>query len=558
MRNGWFTLSGSFRVLPAAAMICLLIIISGCKKEEQEYTPEPVSTVTVAGYELRHDLYYHIPYTARSVELLFSEALDTSTVAENLELSDQNGSCNGKFSVYASGHHALLQFHSDFSLHDGWQYRITLKPGLHTLDGGSFSSDVVVQLRTTQRHPDLLGATPGDSTVRESVLVISDVHMGDARSVANKYGWFEDNGPALASLLDGVLTGNEVKQVVILGDLFDEWIVPFSMPPFDSAAGVTSNLDYFQSVANNPVNLPVIEQFRAIAASGEVELVYVPGNHDMLMSREIIQGIIPGIIWKSDTIGLGRYFPVPEMVMEHGHRYDFFNCPQPLINPGHMLPPGYFISRLYAQGNMEHPGLLKSTQGTQGSFEFDAAWDIAIAYTLLHFGMWPPDFWANNIRMSGINDYTQLLSFHGVKEMYNPLIESSWLMTQAANDVTVPIDECIIAIWNGHSDLFSAAQTEYMKSPAPVTYNVVAFGHTHEPMIKVYPTGSQYTSIYANSGSWVDEDQSTYKVRTYLLITPGAWSGSALDVVSLFQYNPATGGGFKPELIGEESIESAP
>ncbi|MBN1199286.1 MAG: metallophosphoesterase [Bacteroidales bacterium] len=544
--NGLLALSGIF----------FLITASGCQKENQEYNPQPVLTVTMAGYDLKHDLYYQIPYTVRSVELLFSEALDTGTVAANLSLSDQEGSCDGNITVLASGHHAILLFHPDFALHDGWQYWITIRKGLHTLSGTSFSSDVTLQLRTFQKHPDLTGDSRGDSVTRESILVISDVHMGDARSIVNKYGWFGENGPALVSLLDGVLGGDEVRQVVILGDLLDEWIVPFSMPPFDSATGITNSMDYFQSVANNPVNLPVIEKLRAIAASGEIELIFVPGNHDMLINKEIIQGIIPGITWKSDTIGLGRYFPVPEIVMEHGHRYDFFNCPQPLINQGHILPPGYFISRLYAQGNMEHPGMLKSTRGTQGSFEFDAAWDIAIAYTLFRFGMWPPDFWANNIRMSGINDYTQLFSFHGAKEMYNPLIESEWPMTQTANNVLVPINECIIAIWNGHSDLFSAAQTEYMKSPAPVTCKIVAFGHTHEPMIEVYPTGSQYTSIYANTGSWVDGAQSTHDVRTYLLITPGAWSGSTLDVVSLFQFNPTTQGGFKPKLLGEESIES--
>jgi len=120
----------------------------------------------------------------------------------------------------------------------------------------------------------------------------------------------------------------------------------------------------------------------------------------------------------------------------------------------------------------------------------------------------------------------------------------------------MPIDNILTAITNGYSNLFQAAQTEYMKSPAPVIYRIVAFGHTHQPMIDVFPAGSQYTSIYANSGSWVDEKQSSHKVRTYLLITPGAWSGSALDVVSLYQYNPATAGGFEPTLIKEESIES--
>jgi len=546
-RGFWFIL--------AAPAMALFFIFHGCSKDSPE-EPLPELTVQLTGHFLKHDLYYQVPDTARSLTLLFSSAIDPGTVEANLSLSDCQGTCEGNHSLLVSGNRVVVQFNTGFCLHDGWQYWITLKPGLRALNGSSFPKDVAIQLRTIQKHPGTNGLVSGDSVARESIVVISDIHMGDARSSLHQYGWFGENGPALVSLLDGVLRGNEVRQVVILGDLLDEWIVPFSMPPFDSAAGITDNTRYFLSVAANPVNLPVIEKLRAIAASGETELVYVPGNHDMLLTSEILQQIIPGISWESDAEGLGRHVPVPEIVMEHGHRYDFFNCPQPLVNSGHILPPGFFVSRLYAQGNMEHPGALKSTNKTTESLLFCTAWDVAIAYTIFHFKMTLPDFWANNILMSGINNYALPFSYHGAKMMYDSLIEGNWSMTQSANHVRVPIDNILTAITNGYSNLFQAAQTEYMKPPAPVIYRIVAFGHTHQPMIDVFPAGSHYTSIYANSGSWVDEKQSSHDVRTYLLITPGAWSGSALDVVSLYQYNPATAGGFEPTLIKEESIES--
>jgi hypothetical protein len=48
-------------------------------------------------------------------------------------------------------------------------------------------------------------------------------------------------------------------------------------------------------------------------------------------------------------------------------------------------------------------------------------------------------------------------------------------------------------------------------------------------------------------------------VRTFLVIKPGEWTGSDLDVVSLFQYNLDSGSGdpnpgYIPVLISEESI----
>jgi hypothetical protein len=80
-------------------------------------------------------------------------------------------------------------------------------------------------------------------------------------------------------------------------------------------------------------------------------------------------------------------------------------------------------------------------------------------------------------------------------------------------------------------------------------------------MLKVFPTGKQYTGIYANTGSWVNAELTSKQVRTFLVIKPGAWTGSDLDVVSLFQYNLNSGSGnqnpgFIPVLIAEESIDT--
>ena len=141
------------------------------------------------------------------------------------------------------------------------------------------------------------------------------------------------------------------------------------------------------------------------------------------------------------------------------------------------------------------------------------------------------------------------------------IIEDFWAATQVKNAVPVPIECCLQAIWNGHSDLFIAAKTEYMKQPpAPTAYKVVAFGHTHEPMLKVYPPGKQYTSIYANSGSWINADDCNHAVRTYLIINPAEWTGSDLDVVMLYQYNLNSNSGnpdppYEPVLLSEESID---
>jgi predicted phosphodiesterase len=142
-------------------------------------------------------------------------------------------------------------------------------------------------------------------------------------------------------------------------------------------------------------------------------------------------------------------------------------------------------------------------------------------------------------------------------------IESNWPQTQNQNGSPVPLS-VFTAILNGHGNLFGAAQTEYLANPSlsPLA-RIAVFGHTHQPMLSVYPQEGMFTGIYANTGSWVNQDTKSYggnisgDVRTFVVITPGKWSGSDLDVVSLYQYNPVTSGtGYEAVLLAEESIET--
>jgi hypothetical protein len=116
-----------------------------------------------------------------------------------------------------------------------------------------------------------------------------------------------------------------------------------------------------------------------------------------------------------------------------------------------------------------------------------------------------------------------------------------------------------MAVVDGSSDLYLTANYEYMQSQVPKLYKIVVFGHTHNPVLKVYPAGQNYTGIYANTGSWVNAELSSKPVRTFVVIKPGAWTSSELDVVSLFQYNLDSGSGtqnpgYIPVLMAEESI----
>ena len=48
---------------------------------------------------------------------------------------------------------------------------------------------------------------------------------------------------------------------------------------------------------------------------------------------------------------------------------------------------------------------------------------------------------------------------------------------------------------------------------------IIILGHTHQPELSIQKeSGKQHGFIYANTGSWVDEEASSYHVRTYVEI----------------------------------------
>jgi UDP-2,3-diacylglucosamine pyrophosphatase LpxH len=537
------------------AFVSLLLTGPSCTKHET--TVDPVLLMVNLPRSVMHnETYYSVKYHERSVELDFSQPIDSSTIPGNISLTDKNGPLDAMFEIISSGKKVILALRPGFIFNSGWRYWITITPGLKSTSGATFQSTSPIEVRTTARK---LGID-NDTTQRNSIICISDIHMGDARAVALGYGWFSKNAAALDSLLTLALSSPQVKQVVILGDLFDGWVIPYRLPPFDTITGIHNIRDYFMSIANAPVNISIINKLRAVASGGIIQLIYIPGNHDMLLTQEILREIIPGVIWQGDSPGLGHYSPVSEIVMEHGHRYDFFNCPQPLANPGHMLPPGYFISRLEAQGLMEQAGrALKDAKVASGEAEFLTAWTAAFEYLKYQYSLKVAADSAN-ILMGGIDNYSSPFSFNGIRNLYAGNIETVWPSTQPGNAVPVSMP-VLMAILDGSLDLSFTAAYEYMQSPAPEIYKIVTFGHTHNPMLKVFPTGKQYTGIYANTGSWVNAELTSKQVRTFLVIKPGAWTGSDLDVVSLFQYNLNSGSGnqnpgFIPVLIAEESIDT--
>ncbi len=171
---------------------------------------------------------------------------------------------------------------------------------------------------------------------RNLIVVISDIHLGADLA----YAECKDNLSSLENFLTQIRESANVKELVIAGDLLDEWFVP---APIDTYQG-KDQADFVKRIA--ATNKGVINVLKRIIREKKILVTYVPGNHDLTITEANINLILPGINQKRDPeLGLGTYSPegYPKIVIEHGHRYNFFCAPDPFSNQD--IAPGTYYLR---------------------------------------------------------------------------------------------------------------------------------------------------------------------------------------------------------------------
>ena len=456
-----------------------------------------------------------IPYTNNEILLEFSNEIDEDSLTGNIDFRNTEGSLQGNYTVQMypgdnRGQTVWLRFLENFHLNESSKYYVDINKGVRYVKKvskkgkkryGTVKKTITIFFVTTSQCPFSMNtsadtASRSDSA-RTKIVIISDVHIGDSRATKYGYNWFGDNKTEFISFLDDVLKSDKIKELVIAGDMFDEWIMPVDVTPF--IGEVTNSEEFFYSVANAPAMQEVISKMNEIAESKVMKLKYVPGNHDMLMSEKALKLIFPHAVWegKSDAngaiTGTGIYWPEDDVVIEHGHIYDFFNAPDPYSQPGSLLPPGYFISRMYATSMLGIKQEESMKTGFFGNAFFYTAWELAL---LKVFGTLWPDIPAI---ITGIDGYTDSYTYAQTRDhYYNADIAGYWKQRQETNGVYIPEGEVSgmlvgagIFIWG---KLQEAAKEQYL---SPNRAKIVVYGHTHMAMLKGY---NKYTKeIVMNS-----------------------------------------------------------
>jgi len=366
------------------------------------------------------------------------------------------------------------------------------------------------------------------------------------------YAEINVNLKPLEKFLGNVRKSPYVKELVIGGDLIDEWFVPADVDTY----GGKDQSDFVQRVA--VTNKGVIDLMNDIIKDGKIMVTYIPGNHDLTITAENIDLILPGIHQARDPqLGLGTYTPsdIPELAIEHGHRYNFFCAPDMISNqdaaPGTILPPGYFFTRLAALHVKQH-----CTENTDpvSPVTPNSSGDESQRLLYTYWGIWNwtlnylpvTNHFDEKVIITNINGFSGTYSVDdfvpyqsepdgqiGVN-LYNG-IQDNWEVRQTNNLVAVhtPVEHAI-ANASSTDEVDAQGIYQYFRNPA-CDKRIVVFGHNHRAtLIQEYNKKGQ-ECIYANSGTWIDSNPSG-PMATFVVITPQKDNASSTTKIEVYNF----------------------
>jgi UDP-2,3-diacylglucosamine pyrophosphatase LpxH len=397
---------------------------------------------------------------------------------------------------------------------------------------------------------------------RNMIVVMSDFHLGADLA----YAEINKNLKPLENFLEKVRMAPAVKELVIAGDMLDEWFVPATTTTY----GGKDQSDFVRRIAAS--NKGVIDAFNRIIQEGEISVTYVPGNHDLSITAENVAGILPGINQARDEEqGLGTYSPTghPEIAIEHGHRYNFMCAPDPISNkdiaPGSILPPGYFFTRIATLHVVQKchtagdtlPVVTRNSSGDESQNFAFVYWNL---WKTLMTALPVENKYDDKIIVTNVGGFTETYAIKDL--MPNQLsaggvidvtlfkgIQDTWDERQTLNNVAVhiPVAEAILnASSSAESD--HQATIQYFLNPGS-DKRIVVFGHTHHAILNSSENYKGEKSIYVNSGTWIDHQQDPgLTTMNFVVIRPQTGEVSSKTWVNLYN--------FEGEVVTRMAVDS--
>ena len=351
----------------------------------------------------------------------------------------------------------------------------------------------------------------------KKTVIVSDIHLG----IEDQYAETVKNRSYFVSFLRKLRNTSDVFELVIAGDFLDQWFLPMDYR-------FTGDCErFYQAVIEN--NMEVMGELKRLIRAG-ISVVYILGNHDMLLEASVLEKAIPGIVIIQDAKGLGAYYTGTKgnIVIEHGHRYDVFSAPDSFSNKElcqneeTLLPPGYFYARYGASWvsegrpkiSKEYPSMpLRPEYEDQD--QMDAYLYATVLCTELNRITPKTDFREKAFAVKNIGGFQSSFSvedFYPIQQEDGSISASvlyrnfqrTWNLRQEENmvKVLIPFSEAVQNVLKNSATLYcKQAQQQYLDNENE-TVDVVVFGHTHIPELKRFDTGK----LYINSGAWTDHN----------------------------------------------------
>lgn len=441
-------------------------------------------------------------------------------------------------------------------LTEGEEYKVAISANVKST--GELALAKAFEGYFTTNYTFVLSAAgiPDMNNERSIIIAVSDIHMGADIRFSQFDKGHAGNGAVFIDLMNKISVSPNVKELVIAGDLLDEWIIPGSMDTFGAFGGTQAS--FIDTVA--AANAAAMTAIKNVMASG-VTVTYVIGNHDMLVEPSDVSRILPGINQAvMDVRGAARYSPAgrPELGIEHGHRYNIFAAPDTFSKPGSILPAGYFFARAGTTSVTEGkpaktydiPVVTKNglSESQDNLFYYWQSWVGVLT------GLNIKESFTEKFIVTNIDGYTEkyaLSDFYPYQTTPGGVIDvnlykgiqDNWAARCAQNNVPmdIPVRTAIIDAALA-SDLDNQAKVQYFSNTrtTPGDYyfgkRVAIFGHSHEARIIASNNLAAKKCVYANTGTWIDSNPAGTTMNFVVVTPPKTAAGSAPEFVHLYQY----------------------
>lgn len=486
--------------------------------------------------------------TVTTISLTFTQKIDPKTMTEAIKLYriEKNGNAveePSTINIDAADPQVIQINNKAMSpLTQGEEYQLTISRDLKSTTGASLVNAFVGYFATNYQLK--LAGNMDLNNERTQIHIISDIHLG----IDDAYTSTVANRQPLVDYLGQLKASPNVKELVIAGDFLDFWMLPMDYTMPDSQAA------FYDAVAAN--NKTVVDAINAIIQGGEIKVTYTPGNHDLLATDADLARIFPGINQARDSMqGLGSYVTGTnsEIIIEHGHRYDFYSAPDPISNRDitqngtSILPPAYFYARVgvssiiegYPKSTNTFPELsVDKTDADQlNIYRYAQLWKALLTNVPVN------ESFADATIKTNIDGFTQTYAVNDILPHQNADgtlgmnlyqdIESTWEQREAINGVKVNIPTSD-AITKSADTAFIDSQAQTQIFDTDPTKRIVIFGHTHHARITSMTNPASQKTIYANTGTWSDHATGNPTMNFVVISPPKADSDA--EIVNLYQY----------------------